>query len=86
MNNRLKELVISAQLSYILTPDKPYIEADLQKLAELILNECATQRSLLTQFSGNTEYGDGYENGLRDMAETILELFQNDSPTTSPSQ
>ena len=40
MNERIKELAIKARLSYVMTPDKPYIEEDLEKFAELIVQEC----------------------------------------------
>ena len=33
MNERIKELIIKARL----TPDKPYIEEDLEKFAQLII-------------------------------------------------
>ena len=33
MNDRIKELIIKARL----TPDKPYIEEDLEKFAQLII-------------------------------------------------
>lgn len=41
MNERIKELIIKA-----MTPDKPYIEEDLEKFAELIIahaTECVRQ-------------------------------------------
>lgn len=41
MNQQIKELATSARLSYVMTPDRPYIEDDLQKFAELIMDECA---------------------------------------------
>lgn len=47
----------------------------LEKFAELIIKECIQFRTVLTQFDGTTPYGDGYENGLRDMAEVIAEHF-----------
>ena len=37
MNERIKELIIKARLSYVMTPDKPYIEEDLEKFAQLII-------------------------------------------------
>jgi len=40
MNERIKELAIKARLSYVMTPDKPYIEEDLEKFAQLIIAEC----------------------------------------------
>ena len=42
MNERIKELAIKARLSYVMTPDKPYIEEDLEKFAQLIVRECMT--------------------------------------------
>ena len=39
MNERIKELAIKARLSYVMTPDKPYIEEDLEKFAQLIAQE-----------------------------------------------
>jgi len=43
MNERIKELAIKARLSYVMTPDKPYIEEDLEKFAQLIVAECIAQ-------------------------------------------
>lgn len=39
MNKRIKELAIRARLSYVMVPDKPYIEEDLEKFAESIIEE-----------------------------------------------
>ena len=41
MNERIKEFAEQARLSYVMTPDKPYIMEDLEKFAELIVKECA---------------------------------------------
>ena len=40
MNDRIKELAIQAGLVYIMTPDKPYINEDLEKFAMLIIEKC----------------------------------------------
>jgi len=37
MNERIKELIIKAGLSYVMTPDKPYIEEDLERFARLVI-------------------------------------------------
>jgi hypothetical protein len=41
----------------------------------LIVRECASLRTELTQFDSTDPYGDGYENGLKDMAELMVEHF-----------
>lgn len=41
MNKRIEELAMAAGLVYIRTPDKPFIDEDLEKFAELIVKECA---------------------------------------------
>lgn len=43
MNKRIEELAIQASLSYVMTADRPFINEDLQKFAELIVKECADQ-------------------------------------------
>ncbi len=43
MNERIKQLAIHAKLSYIMTADKPFIDEDLQKFAELIIRECTNR-------------------------------------------
>ena len=48
---------------------------DVEKFAESIVRECIQFRTELTQFDNTTPYGDGYENGLNDMAELIAEHF-----------
>lgn len=80
MNERIREL--AEQAGFYVTADKIYIPTiseeitDCQtKFAELIVKECISVRTELTQFDGTTEYGDGYENGLKDMAEVIAEMF-----------
>jgi len=40
VNERIKALALQARLIYVMTPDKPFIEEDLQKFAELIIREC----------------------------------------------
>ena len=40
MKERIKELALQAGLIYIMTPDKPFIEEDLEKFAELIIEKC----------------------------------------------
>ena len=48
---------------------------DKYKFAELIVRECVSLRTELTQFDSTDPYGDGYENGLKDMAELMVEHF-----------
>lgn len=40
MNERIKELALQAGLIYIMTPDKPYINEDLEKFALMIIEKC----------------------------------------------
>jgi hypothetical protein len=40
MNKRIEELAMAAGLVYIRTPDNPFIDEDLEKFAELIVQEC----------------------------------------------
>lgn len=87
MNERIKELAEQAGCKVMddgdwYIPSATGIEKivytkgiGLEKFAELIVRECIQFRTVLTQFDGTTPYGDGYENGLRDMAEVIAEHF-----------
>lgn len=86
MNERIRELAEQAGGSpnykafrgHFLPPPPDYIDpatVDLEKFAELIVRECISVRTELTQFDGTTKYGDGYENGLKDMAKVIAEIF-----------
>lgn len=43
--------------------------------AELIVKECAKFADELSQFTGASAYGDGYESALKDMSDSILEHF-----------
>ena len=84
MNERIKELAEQANLWSILDSyswefgnydaEKDCGEA-LEKFTRLIAEECIQFRTELTQFDNTTPYGDGYENGLNDMAELIAEHF-----------
>jgi hypothetical protein len=87
MNERIKELSLRAR-DFALEQKRiydnthtaeqcmeDYRDAYNEKFAELIVRECISVRTELTQFDGTTEYGDGYENGLKDMAEVIAEVF-----------
>lgn len=80
MNERIKELY---ELSFI-TDDyvnvgingvELGIRFDPEKFAELIVKECIQIKDELSQFDGTTPFGDGYEEGLKDMAESIKEHF-----------
>jgi len=42
MNIDIKSLAEQAGLTYVMTADKPFIEDDLRKFAELIVKECAS--------------------------------------------
>ena len=53
MNERIKQLAIKARLSYVMTPDKPYIEEDLEKFAELIVRGCAGLCDINDKEQGN---------------------------------
>ncbi len=77
MNERIQALIEEA---WITIPHERDWDAtstffDKVKFAELIVRECVSLRTELSQFDGSTAYGDGYENGLKDLAETIKEHF-----------
>ena len=57
MKERIKELALQAGLIYIMTPDKPFIEEDLEKFAELIVRECVEEIEF--QYGGGRELDDG---------------------------
>lgn len=46
MKEQLKQFAIAARLSYVMTPDKPYIEDDLSEFAELVARRCMSIVSL----------------------------------------
>ena len=84
MNKRIKELAEQAG-AFIIEPEHAKIGevsevsfnkySDLEKFAELIIRECAAFKEELSQFDSSTAYGDGYEQGLKDVTETFLEHF-----------
>jgi len=82
MNDKIYEFATQAGLitfesihdSMAVTPSIESV-AKARKFAELIVRECASFRTELSQFDGSTAYGHGYENGLKDLAETIKEHF-----------
>ena len=77
MNKLIEKLAEQAQ-KVVGHTDGGYTEIkvlDQEKFAELIVKECIQFRTELTQFDNTTPYGDGYENGLNDMAELIAEHF-----------
>jgi hypothetical protein len=73
MNERIKELMAQS-IDYACANQKS-MDTAMEKFAELIIKECIQFKTVLTQFDGTTPYVDGYENGLRDMAEVIAEHF-----------
>lgn len=73
MNEQIKELMVQS-IDYACANQKS-MDSAMEKFAELIIKECIQFKTELTQFDGTTPYGDGYENGLRDMAEVIAEHF-----------
>ena len=83
MNERIKELAEQA-LKSSMVHDGVYrpdgytngVSKDFaDKFAELIVRECIQLRTELSQFDNTTAFGDGYENGLKDMAELMAEHF-----------
>ena len=83
MNKRIQELAKQAE-QYALdkaneTNDEEFeysFDDDFkEKFAELIIRECAAFKEELSQFDSSTAYGDGYEQGLKDVTETFLEHF-----------
>jgi hypothetical protein len=81
MNNRIFELAKQVELiqwdklpSGAITPDHGSV-VKAKRFAELIVRECISLRTELTQFDSTDPYGDGYENGLKDMAELMAEHF-----------
>ena len=75
MNERIRELKRVAEDFYIGFPDSIYNDKVDEKFAELIVRECIQLRTELSQFDNTTAFGDGYENGLKDMAELMAEHF-----------
>lgn len=70
------ELAREAGLGFFRTCDSNETSVDaLERFAELIVRECIQFRTELSQFDNTTAFGDGYENGLKDMAEAIAEHF-----------
>jgi hypothetical protein len=58
----------------------PAFLSRIDRLAELIVKECVSLRTELTQFDSTDPYGDGYENGLKDMAELMVIMMQTVMP------
>lgn len=50
----------------------------LENFARLLTEELENQRKNLSQFDRTTPFGDGYERGLNDMAESFKELIEED--------
>jgi len=79
MNKRIKELSKEAGLvadeTYAKAPDAIWLKEYNKKFAELLVKECISLRNELSQFDVSDAFGDGYENGLKDLAETIEEQF-----------
>jgi len=82
MNELIKKLAEQSGASLVYDPahpdDEPLLRLKhlgIEKFADLIVRECASFRTELSQFDGSTAYGHGYENGLKDLAETIKEHF-----------
>ena len=77
MNDRIRELAdkIWAEEYWDKPTTDKLLPLQLNKFAELIVRECTSLRTELSQFDGSTAYGDGYESGLEDLAETIKEHF-----------
>jgi hypothetical protein len=72
MNERIKLL---AEQCYVYNDKTDDIWFNKEKFAELIVRECISFRDDLTQFDGTEPFGDGYEQGLKDMADSIKEHF-----------
>lgn len=81
MNERIRELRKQAMVREAYYPagndghPEYRVYLNEEKFAELIIRECVSLRTELSQFDNSTAYGDGYENGLKDLAESIIEHF-----------
>lgn len=80
MNDRIKKLAIDARLSYVMTPDRPYIEEDLQKFAELVVRECIDTIKTYDLVSGHSakceDIYDIHARLLQDLGEELKEHFK----------
>lgn len=75
MNDKYKDIALECSVKYIASPEWIFTDAELKQFVELIVKECASFKKELSQFDGSTPYGDGYEQGLKDMTATFMEHF-----------
>lgn len=60
-DHEIDSLVFSAGLSYIVTPDKPYIHEDINKLIELVVLDCI---KVINTWSVEKPCSEGYDTFL----------------------